>query len=173
MGQSGGYRHFRPHSGHTLGRIQGISLEFLVAGAVASVNVPVVVEYAAPLLIQQFVMVAVMLFMNLWLARRVFSNYWFENSMVLFGTYTGVAATGLLLLKTCDPDMKSDAAEVFAARAPFCSWALGGGMLTSMTPFWVAQYGSWMVGLIYLAAFCVFFIAPRFLGSWHSPKKSS
>ena len=77
MGQSGGYRHFRPHSGHTLGRIQGISLEFLVAGAVASVNVPVVVEYAAPLLIQQFVMVAVMLFMNLWLARRVFSNYWF------------------------------------------------------------------------------------------------
>lgn len=105
----------------TFSRIQGISLEFLVAGAVASVNVPVVVEYAVPFLLQQVTMVVVMLFMNLWLARRVFGKYWFENSMVLFGTYTGVAATGLLLLKTCDPDTKSDALEVFAARAPFCS----------------------------------------------------
>lgn len=155
----------------TLSRIQGISLEFLVAGAVASVNIPVVMEYAAPLLIQQLIMVAVMLFMNLWFARRIFGEYWFENSMVLFGTYTGVAATGLLLLKTCDPEMKSDAAEVFAARAPFCSWALGGGILTSMTPFWIAQYGSLTVGLVYTAAFAVFFLLPRLFGSWYSPKQ--
>ena len=155
----------------TFSRIQGLSLEFLVAGAVASVNVPVVVEYMAPLLIQQSVMVVVMLFMNLWFARRIFGKYWFENSMVLFGTYTGVAATGLLLLKTCDPEMKSDAVEVFAARAPFCSWALGGGVLTSMTPGWIVQYGAFPVGVVYLIAFAVFFILPRIFGMWHVPKK--
>lgn len=38
----------------TMSHIQGISLEFLVAGAVASVNVSVIVEYATPLIIGDF-----------------------------------------------------------------------------------------------------------------------
>lgn len=142
-------------------------MEFLVAGAVASVSIPVVVEYAVPLLIQQGTMMFVLLFLNLWFAKRIFGKYWFENSMVLFGTYTGVAATGLLLLKTCDPELRSDAPEVFAARAPFCSWALGGGVLTSMTPFWVAQYGALRVGLVYAIAAVITLVLPFVLKIWH------
>ncbi len=156
----------------TMNNIQGISLEFLVAGAVASVNVPVVVEYAMPLLIQQLAAMALMLFLNLWLARRIFGQYWFENSMVLFGTYCGVAATGLLLLKTCDPNMKSGAGEVFAARAPFCGWALGGGVLTSMTPVWVVQYGALKVGLAYLIGAVLFSMLFRFAGCWYPVSKA-
>lgn len=155
----------------TLARIEGISLEFLVAGAVASVNVPVVIAYAAPLIIQQVLMMVLMLFIMIWFTRRVFGEYWFENSMVFFGTFTGVAATGLLLLKTCDPKFESDASTIFAARSPFCSWAMGGGVLTSMTPGWVVQYGALKVGLAYAALFVVAFFLPRIIGSWHPVKK--
>ena len=155
----------------TMNNIQGLSLEFLVAGAVASVNIPVVIAYAIPLLIQQVSVMVLMVFLNIWLARRIFSDYWFENSMVLFGTYTGVAATGLLLLKTCDPDMKSNAGEVFAARAPFCSWALGGGILTSMSPGWVAQYGALRVGLVYLSGSILCFILFRVFKFWYPVKR--
>lgn len=157
----------------TLNNIQGISLEFLVAGAVASVNIPIVVAYAMPLIIQQLMMVGLMLFLNLWFARRIFGEYWFENSMVLLGTYTGVAATGLLLLKTCDPEMRSGAFEVFAARAPFTSWALGGGVLTSMTPVWVVQFGALKVGLVYLAGALLTFVLPKLMGLWYPIKTVS
>lgn len=156
----------------TMSRISGLCLEFLVAGAVASVNIPIVVEYAVPLIIQQCAIALAMLFMNLWFARRIFGENWFEDSMIFFGTYCGVAATGLLLLKTCDPQLQSDATEVYAARSPFCSWATGGGMLTSLTPVWIVQYGALKVGLAYTALFLICLVVPRILGIWYPPKKS-
>lgn len=151
----------------TFARIQGISLEFLVAGAVASVNVPVVVAYAVPLLIQQAIMCVLIWFMITWYARRLFGQFWFENAMVYFGTFTGVAATGLLLLKTCDPKFESDASTIFAARSPFCSWAVGGGILTSMTPVWIVKYGALPVGIAYTMLFLVAVFLPRIFGCWH------
>ncbi len=157
----------------TLSSLQGISLEFLVAGAVASVNIPIVIAYAVPLIITQVGMMVIQLFLNIWFARRIFGEYWLENSMVLFGTYTGVAATGLLLLKTCDPESKSDALSVYAARAPFTGWALGGGVLTSMTPVWVMQFGAVKVGLVYLAGTAITFILPKILGIWNPVVKKS
>jgi len=155
----------------TFTRIQGLSLEFLVAGAVASVKIPVVIAYAAPLVIQQVLMAVIMWFIMTWYTRRLFGRFWFENSMVLFGTYTGVVATGLLLLKTCDPEFKSDATTIMAARSPFTTWALGGGILTSLTPVWITQYGAFRVGLGYTALLIVGLILPRVFGCWHPVEK--
>ena len=155
----------------TMSRIQGISLEFLVAGAVASVNVPIVVAYAVPLLIQQISMMVAMVAMVFWLAPRVFKTNWLENAMVLFGTFCGVAATGLLLLRTVDPEMKTDVSEAFAARTPFCSPLLGGGLLTGITPGMVAQYGSLKVGIAYTIGLVIILIVPRIFGWWNSGER--
>ena len=155
----------------TMSRIQGICLEFLVAGAVSSVNIPVVVKYAVPLLIQQAAMVVIMTFFAVWYCRRVFKDYWFENSMLHFGTFCGVFATGMLLLKTCDPDMKSDALEIYALRTPFSSWAVGGGVITGMMPYWLAQYGTIKITLITTVAAVVTFFLPRLIGAWFPPEK--
>ncbi len=156
----------------TMSRIQGVSLEFLVAGAVASVNVPIVVAYAVPLLIQQGAMMLAMVAMVFFFAPRVFKTNWFENSMVLFGTFCGVAATGLLLLRTVDPEMKTDVSEAFAARTPFCSPLLGGGILTGITPGMVAQYGAFKVGIGYTAALILAFLVPRIFGWWSTGVKT-
>ena len=48
----------------TMSHIQGISLEFLVAGAVASVNVSVIVEYATPLIIEQLLAAVVLVWVS-------------------------------------------------------------------------------------------------------------
>lgn len=157
----------------TFSRIQGIALEFLVAGAVASVNIPVVLEYAVPLILQQGMMMLVMIFLVFWLSPRVFPDHWFEHSMVLLGTYTGVVATGMMLLRTCDPEMKTGVSEVFAARAPLCGPMLGGGLLTALAPTMVAQYGALTVGGIYLAATVAVLILMRVCGWWHAPLGAS
>lgn len=146
----------------TLGRIQGVCLDLLVASAVASVKIPVIIKYWAPLLIQQGIMIVLMVLTVTWLGRRVFNQYWFENAIQIFGSYTGVSATGLMLLHTCDPEAKSDALEVIAVSAAFTTWAGGGGVLTSLTPELVVKYGAMGVGLVYLAMFVACFLILRF-----------
>lgn len=154
----------------TVSRIQGVCLEFLVAGAVASINVSVLLAYAIPLLIQQCVMMVVMLFFATWYSRRIFGKYWFENSMINYGTFCGVFATGMLLLKTCDPELQSDALEVYAVKTPFSSWAVGGGIVTGMMPYWVANYGALKVGLAASAVMIVALSLPKILGCWFPVK---
>ena len=148
----------------TLSRIQGLALEFLVAGAVASVNVSVVVAFAMPLIIVNVAMAVVQIFLNTWYARRTLGDGWFEQSMLLFGTFTGVAATGMLLLKTCDPEAKTDALTVYAARAPLTSWAVGGGVITSLVPVWIVKYGALTTGLGFLGVGIVLFFVPMIIG---------
>lgn len=152
-------------------RIQGISLEFLVAGAVASLNLKIIAENILPIAI---VSVALMIFMvaySLIYARGIFGNDWFENSIMTYGMYTGVAATGMLLLKVCDPESKSDALSLYAARAPFSSWAIGGGIITSLAPIWVNQFGIWATAFAALALAVIVGVLPIICRTWYKKGK--
>lgn len=148
-------------------RIQGISLEFLVAGAVASMNLKTVAANIIPIAIVSVVLLAFMVVYSLVYARGIFGTDWFENSMMTYGMYTGVAATGMLLLKVCDPESKSDALSLYAARAPFSSWAIGGGIITSMAPIWVNQIGVLPAGLIALGLTVVIGVLPFLFRTWY------
>ena len=144
-----------------INRIQGVSLDFLIVGAVASVNVPVVISYLTPLLIQQLAVLALVLWTYLWLAPRVFRKNWFEHAMNLYGTYTGVAAVGLMLLRMSDPNLESDVLEYNAAGSPFTSWAIGGGIITTVMPATIMKYGPMPVALVSLAICAVCLICLR------------
>lgn len=152
-------------------RIQGISLDFLVAGAVASMNLKTIADNIVPIAIVSVVLMAFMIIYSLVYARGIFGTDWFENSMLTFGMYSGVAATGMLLLKVCDPESKSDALSLYAARAPFSSWAIGGGIITSMAPIWVNQLGPLYAGLIALGLTVVVGLLPVLCRTWY--KKGS
>ena len=150
-----------------MSRIQGICLELLVTGAVASVNIPVVVKFAVPLIIQQGVMMAVMFFGHIWYVRHFYGEDWFEYNMLHYGEATGVFATGMLLLKTCDPELKSNALEILALSSPFSDWAIGGGVLTAMMPYWVMKYGYINCTIATTALALVLAFVPKVLGTWH------
>ena len=45
---------------------------------------------------------------------RLFKDYAFERSIALFGQNTGVIMTGILLLRICDPDMKTPVMKDFS-----------------------------------------------------------
>ncbi len=152
-------------------RIQGISLDFLVAGAVASMNLKAVADNIVPIAITTVVLLVFMVIYSLVYARGIFGEDWFENSMMTYGMYTGVAATGMLLLKVCDPESKSDAISLYAARAPFSSWAIGGGIITSMAPVWVSKIGAMPAGLIALGLTVVIGVLPFIFRTWY--KKDS
>ena len=152
----------------SLQRIQGLALELLIVAAIATIKVPVVVAYALPLLIVSIGSLGALLFYFFVLGPRIFKHQWFEHAIVNFGTLAGVTAVGLMLLRTVDPEMKSDAGKAFAMRAPFFSPFVGGGLLTSILPILAVKYGSLALGLVFMAAVIGLILLARVLGFWNS-----
>jgi ESS family glutamate:Na+ symporter len=157
----------------SLQRIQGLALELLIVAAIATIKIPVIIEYAMPLLIIVLFSIATMLFYVFYMGPRVFKTQWFEHSIVNFGTLTGVTAVGLMLLRTVDPEMKSDAGRAFALRAPFYSPFVGGGLLTALLPLLAIKYGALIIGLVFLAATVAVIILAKFLGFWNKPVRNT
>ena len=66
---------------------------------------------------------------------------WFERSLTEFGNATGVAATGLLLLRLADPRNLTNTLPIFSIKQLFLQPLLSGGLITVMAPFVVIQLG--------------------------------
>lgn len=132
----------------TFQRIQGMALEILVVGAVASIKVPVVIAYLAPILIVSVVVMILMLWWVFWLSPRVFKECWFEQAIIRYGAFTGVAAVGYMLLRTADPKMETKAGSIYALDCPFMSPFIGGGLVTSMWPTLITSMGVLTFGLV-------------------------
>ncbi|MEZ5289580.1 MAG: hypothetical protein R2745_00715 [Vicinamibacterales bacterium] len=126
-------------------RLMGLSLDLLVTAAVASMRLDLVAQYLLPFAILMAAAVAWVIATFLWLAPRMLPRAWFEQAIVVYGTQTGVAAVGLLLLRVVDPDGRTPAARAFAARSIVTSPLVGGGFVTAAMPPLVAGAGVWPV----------------------------
>lgn len=98
------------------------ALEFLIASSVASTNLGVVVTYGKPILVISVVLLAATTFFCLVLANLWIRTNWFEHGILMLGSYTGVLATGLMLLRIADPEMKTDASVNVVTASPL--WTL-------------------------------------------------
>ena len=152
-------------------RIQGIALEFLVAGAVASLNLQVIADNIVPIAIATVLIFGFMVSYTLFYARGIFGKDWFESSILNYGMCSGVVATGMLLLKVCDPENKSEALPLYAIRAPFISILVGGGIVTALMPSLVYQFGALTVGLVALGAFVILSLLPIIARTWYKKGK--
>ena len=144
-------------------RIQGLTLEFVLVGAIASLDLRVVVLNIVPVLIVSVPMAILMWLMVTKFAPKVLGYYWFEAAMILFGAFTGAASTGMTLLKVCDPEVQSDAAELYAARLIFTGFATGGGIITVSAPLWVAQFGMIPVMIAFILLTAIALVLPFIL----------
>lgn len=102
--------------GDQLRRISGAALDFLAVSAVATIQLDVVAANWIPLLVLVLSGLAWTAGAVVFIAPRIFTSAWFERGIAEFGQATGVTATGLLLLRTVDPDSKTAAAESFAGK---------------------------------------------------------
>ena len=100
-----------------MNRISGAALDYLALSAVATIELSVVAANWMPLVIMTLAGVVWCVFAVLYFSPRLFgSDAWFERGIAEFGQATGVTATGLLLLRTVDPDNKTIAAASFAGK---------------------------------------------------------
>ena len=99
-----------------MNRISGAALDYLALAAVATIELSVVAANWIPLTIMTVAGVVWCVFSVMYFSPRLFKEAWFERGIAEFGQATGVTATGLLLLRTVDPDNKTVAAASFAGK---------------------------------------------------------
>ncbi len=88
-------------------KISSTLTEFAVVAAIVSLPIEAVFVYILPLVCMIIVGLMATVGLAYFLSKKLFNDNWFERSVTVLGTNTGVFLTGLLLLKMVDPDLKS------------------------------------------------------------------
>ncbi|MBR6587876.1 MAG: sodium:glutamate symporter [Kiritimatiellae bacterium] len=99
-----------------MNRISGAALDYLALAAVATIELSVVAANWVPLAIMTVAGAVWCVCSVMYFFPRLFKEAWFERGIAEFGQASGVTATGLLLLRTVDPDNKTIAAASFAGK---------------------------------------------------------
>ena len=112
-------------------RLSGASLDFLVVSAVSTIQLKAVVNNFLPLMILVICGVVFCVCMVIFVAPKLLKKDWFEKAISEFGQATGVTATGLMLLRTVDPESKTEAAASFGYKQLIHEPIMGGGLWTA------------------------------------------
>ena len=131
-------------------RISGAALDFLVVSAVATIRLEVVAANWQPLVILCIAGLLWSVWCVFFIAPRIFRTAWFERAIAEFGQATGVTATGLMLLRSVDPENKTPAAMSFGYKQLLHEPFMGGGLWTALSFTLVYKIGWLNVFLIAL-----------------------
>ncbi len=122
-----------------------ISTDLLIITAMAGLDLPLLFKDWVPLLILSFGGLCWNLIGMFLFARICFKEKWFERSIIEFGNATGVAASGLLLLRLADPADNTNTLPIFSIKQLFLQPILSGGVITVIAPLAIMSFGllSW------------------------------
>ena len=153
-------------------RLSGAALDFLVLSAVATIKISVVAANWAPLLAIVVAGTLLSLLLVVFLGPKLFREAWFERSIAEFGQSTGVTATGLLLLRSVDPENRTVAAASFGYKQLLHEPFMGGGLWTALAFVLVYQVG-WMKIWLFSVAMAVLWSVAAFLVVRHNRRASA
>jgi ESS family glutamate:Na+ symporter len=146
----------------TVENFSSISLDLLIASAIATVSLKVIGENWAVFLILAGAGVLWILGSFYFFAPKFFPQHWFVNGITNVGQSMGMTATGLLLNRLVDPRNDVKAKETFSYKQLAFEPFMGGGIVTAMAAIVIHEFGS---GIAFIIAYLVtaFWIA---LGFW-------
>jgi ESS family glutamate:Na+ symporter len=94
-------------------RIGSTTSDYLVAFAITSIKITVVLDYLLPLAVMCLFGVVYSVVFFWFVGRKIFRNFWLERSLFVYGWNTGVVAVGIALLRIVDPKFRSKTLEDF------------------------------------------------------------
>ena len=103
----------------SLAHIGSLALEYLIVTAIATMKLDVIMNNAGAILTISLVGLALTTIVLMTLPRLWLKEHWLENAMVMFGSWTGSTATGMMLLRIADPELETDpVADQYAELLP-------------------------------------------------------
>ncbi len=118
-----------------------LSTDLLIITAMAGLNLPLLINYWVPISILALGGLIWNLVGMLVFSRLFFKEEWFERAIAEFGNATGVAASGLLLLRLADPRNSTNTLPVFSIKQLFLQPLLSGGLITVIAPLFISNFG--------------------------------
>lgn len=96
-------------SGHilesgTLTRFGSGAVDLVVATSIGAISIAIVIQYWVPILILSILGGVIALICIPWMCSRMFDEYQFHKTLIVYGCSTGTLHTGLVLLRVIDPD---------------------------------------------------------------------
>ena len=122
--------------------IAGIAIDFLIASALAAINLNILGANIGVFLSLAVAGIIWNIIAFVYLAPRIIPVNWFARGLGDMGQSMGVTATGILLIRMVDPDNKTAAFESFAYKQLFFEPIVGGGLFTAAAPVLIIQFGS-------------------------------
>lgn len=148
---------------HIISRIGSCCTDFLVFFGVASIKIPVIIEYAIPFGLLMLFGIVWVVFHFTFIAPRLLGQEWFERGIYVYGYSTGVTAIGMALLRIVDPENKSctldDAAIITPIEAVIEIVAL------AVVPVACVQ-GNWIAAIIPILIYLVVLVILPFVFKW-------
>jgi ESS family glutamate:Na+ symporter len=141
-------------------RLQGLSLDYLVVAALATLRIQAIITNIVPFVILMVAGIAWNVWCVVFLARRMLPDYWFERAIAEFGQSTGVTATGILLLRVADPKFETKAPDAFGYKQLLHEPFMGGGLWTStVVPLlYIFRANPWPIWFVTLGAIAVWLV---------------
>lgn len=144
-------RHGYKMSRELIGLIDAIALSGLIMTAIGTMNLSFLGSNLEVFVMLFLAGVLWLTFSFIFLARRIFPEYWFQNAIVSFGQSMGMTATGLLFAQMVDEKNETNAVESFGYKQLLFEPLMGGGIVTALSMPLIA-----ILGLPIFTAICGF-----------------
>lgn len=139
----------------TSSHIGNLVTDYLIYFGVSTINLTVVAQNIGPLVLMSLIGLLTVLLYTL-MCRRFCEDYWFEKSMIIFGWATGATPTSILLIRTCDPENKTDVFKNWCLCWLFVS--IIDVFNTSLSPHFTIQGFGYIVSAVLLGASLALFV---------------
>ena len=123
----------------TINSISGLGLEIIIVSAMATMNLKMVTDLFAPILIVSAATIIITAIFAIVLCKWWHRDNWFEKCCGSFGASMGTVPTGLALIRCVDPDGKTDAADTLAIGNSI--WAPVYGSMPALVPMFAMTMG--------------------------------
>ena len=113
--------------------LSSIALSGLIMTAIGTMSLSFLDAHAEVFGLLYLTGVVWILFSFIFLARKMFPEYWFQNAIISFGQSMGMTATGLLFAQMVDPKNRTNAVESFGYKQLLFEPLMGGGIVTALS----------------------------------------
>eukprot|EP01064_Diplonema_japonicum_P018562 TRINITY_DN27268_c0_g1_i1.p1 TRINITY_DN27268_c0_g1~~TRINITY_DN27268_c0_g1_i1.p1 ORF type:complete len:500 (+),score=73.66 TRINITY_DN27268_c0_g1_i1:44-1543(+) len=113
-------------------RLSALALEFLITAAMAVLDLESLADDIVAFIVLMICGFAWQAFCLLVLAPRILTDHWFERGVTELGSAMGIVATGLLMIRMCDPQSQTPVLKAFVYKNAVQALFMGGGLWTAL-----------------------------------------
>lgn len=145
-------------------RIGGTALDIIIVSAMATISLEVLGGNIVAFVLFAVVAFGWLIFAFWVLAPRMLPYRWFERGLGDIGQSSGMAVTGLLLMRIADPRNRTGAIESFGYKQLLFEPFVGGGLITALSVPLTAQFGAVPMLIASLVLTAIFLTGGLFMG---------